>query len=156
MEPRCELSFCLLLRWPNDCELSVSSKAWPSPALAVWPASYLIPLHFCSLPCQCDCNTCFARVVLRISTNIRRAPGTQYQASASVSHSVVSNSFWPHGLVSPPGSSVHGILQARILEWVATPFSRGSSRSRDQTWVSCAVGRFFTIWTTRGVIFWTQ
>ena len=38
---------------------------------------------------------------------------------------------------SLPGSSVHGILQARILEWVATPFSRGFSRTRDQTWVSC-------------------
>ena len=37
---------------------------------------------------------------------------------------------------SPPGSSVQGILQARILEWVATPSSRGSSRPRDQTWVS--------------------
>ena len=38
---------------------------------------------------------------------------------------------------SPPGSSVHGILQARILEWVVIPFSRGSSRPRDQTRVSC-------------------
>ena len=38
---------------------------------------------------------------------------------------------------SPPGSSVHGILQARILEWVANLFSRGSSQPRDQTWVSC-------------------
>ena len=37
---------------------------------------------------------------------------------------------------SPPGSSVHGILQARILEWVAIPFSRGSSQPRDQTQVS--------------------
>ena len=37
---------------------------------------------------------------------------------------------------SPPGSSVHGILQARILEWVAIPFSRGSSQPRDQTWIS--------------------
>ena len=37
---------------------------------------------------------------------------------------------------SPPGSSLHGILQARILEWVAIPFSRGSSRSRDPTWIS--------------------
>ena len=49
---------------------------------------------------------------------------------------------------SPPGSSVHGILQARILEWVAMTFSRGSSRPRDQTWVSSIAGRFFTIWTT--------
>ena len=38
---------------------------------------------------------------------------------------------------SPPGSFVHGILQARILEWVAIPFSRGSSQPRDQTQVSC-------------------
>ena len=37
---------------------------------------------------------------------------------------------------SPPGSSVYGILQARILEWDASPFSRGSSQPRDQTWVS--------------------
>ena len=50
---------------------------------------------------------------------------------------------------SPPGCSIHGILQARILEWVAIPFSRGSSRPRVRTWVSCLAGRFFTIWTTR-------
>ena len=50
---------------------------------------------------------------------------------------------------SLPGSSVHGILQARMLEWVAIPFSRGSSSSRDQTRVFCIAGRFFTIWATR-------
>ena len=48
-----------------------------------------------------------------------------------------------------PGSSVHGILQARILEWVAIPFSRGSSHPREQTWVPCIAGRFFTVWATR-------
>ena len=46
---------------------------------------------------------------------------------------------------SPPGSSVPGILQARILEWVAMPLSRGSSHPRDQTHVSCIAGGFFTI-----------
>ena len=45
---------------------------------------------------------------------------------------------------SPLGFSVHGILQARILEWVAMPSSRGSSQPRDQTWVSCITGGFFT------------
>ena len=50
---------------------------------------------------------------------------------------------------SPPGSSVRGILQARILEWVAIPFSRGSSQPRDRTWVSCITGGFFTSWATR-------
>ena len=46
---------------------------------------------------------------------------------------------------SPPGSSVRGILQARILELVAMPSSRGSSRPRDQTQVSGITGRFFTV-----------
>ena len=50
---------------------------------------------------------------------------------------------------SLPGSSVRGILQARILEWVAIPFSWGSSQPRDQTQVSCIAGRFFTVWATR-------
>ena len=50
---------------------------------------------------------------------------------------------------SPPGSSVHEILQARILERVAIPFSRESSWTRDETHVSWIAGRFFTIWATR-------
>ena len=50
---------------------------------------------------------------------------------------------------SLPGSSVHGILQAGIPEWIAISFSRGSSWPRDQTQVSCIVGRFFTNWATR-------
>ena len=50
---------------------------------------------------------------------------------------------------SLPGSSVHGILQARILEWVAIHFSRGSSQPRDRTQISCIAGGFFTIWATR-------
>ena len=53
---------------------------------------------------------------------------------------------------SPPGSSVLGILQVRILEWVAIPFSRGSSPPRDQTQVSCIAGRFFTVWASRSPI----
>ena len=50
---------------------------------------------------------------------------------------------------SLPGSSVHGISQARILEWVAISFSRGFSQPRDQTWVSEIAGRCFTVWATR-------
>ena len=46
---------------------------------------------------------------------------------------------------SLPSSSVHGILQARILEWVAIPFSKGSTPPRDQTWVSHIAGTFFTV-----------
>ena len=50
---------------------------------------------------------------------------------------------------SLPGSTIHGIFQARVLEWVAISFSRGSSWPSNQTWVSHITGRRFTIWATR-------
>ena len=53
---------------------------------------------------------------------------------------------------SPPVFSVCGILQARILEWIAIPFSRAFSQPRDQTQVSCIASEFFTIWATRNWI----
>ena len=53
---------------------------------------------------------------------------------------------WPNMLL------IHGILQARIIQWVAIPFSRGSSWPRDWTCVSCIPSRFFTIWATREVL----
>ena len=53
---------------------------------------------------------------------------------------------------SLPGSSIHGIFQARVLEWGAMSFSRGSSWPRDWTWVSRIVGRRFTIWASREVL----
>ena len=56
--------------------------------------------------------------------------------------------WYPMGC-SLPFSSVHEVLQARILEWVAIPFFRVSSPPRGQTQVSCIAGRFFTIWATK-------
>ena len=61
----------------------------------------------------------------------------------SESHSILSYSLWPKDY------RVHGILQARILEWVPVPFYRGSSQPRDQTQVSCIAGGFFTSWAKR-------
>ena len=62
---------------------------------------------------------------------------------------------------SLPGASIHGLLQARVLEWVAMLSSSGSSQPRDRTWVSCFAGRFFTNeplgkpWPSKGpVILW--
>ena len=63
--------------------------------------------------------------------------------SESESCSVMSDS------LRPQDCTVHGILQARILEWVAVSFSRASSQLRDRTQVSHIAGRFFTIWVTR-------
>ena len=61
---------------------------------------------------------------------------------------------------SLPGSSIYGIFQARVLEWVAISFSRGSSWPRDRTRVSCIVGRCLTVWATRevhqGSVIWSQ
>ena len=58
----------------------------------------------------------------------------------------------PWTVCSLSGSFVHGILQARILEWVAIPFSGGSPQLRDWIWVSCTAGSFFTIWAPREVL----
>ena len=54
---------------------------------------------------------------------------------------------------SLPGSSIHGIFQAKILEWTAISFSRGSSQPRDRTQVPCIAGRRFTVWATREPLF---
>ena len=61
--------------------------------------------------------------------------------------------FDPTGCISPD-SSVHGISQTRILEWVATSFSRGSSGPRDWTQVSCIAGRLFIHWATWKALIW--
>ena len=50
------------------------------------------------------------------------------------------------------GSSIHGIFQARVLEWIAIAFSRGSSWPRNRTWVSHIAGRCFTVWATREMV----
>ena len=72
-----------------------------------------------------------------------------YVESESVNRSVVSHSLWPPWAVARQAPLSLGILQARTLEWVAIPFSRGSSQLRDRTQVSHVAGGFFTSWTTR-------
>ena len=63
--------------------------------------------------------------------------------------SVMSHSLQPHGLC--PWPLCPWIFQARILKWVAMPFSRASSWPRDWTWVSCIAGKFFTFWATHTI-----
>ena len=65
------------------------------------------------------------------------------------SQSILSAFIYLEKYCSPPDSPVHRVLQARILEWVAIPFSRGSSAPRGWTQVSCIAGRFFAIWAIR-------
>ena len=74
---------------------------------------------------------------------------TAREFPSMLSCSVIDQLLGPPLDCSLPGSSVYGILQARILEWVAISFSRGSSRLRNQTRVSCIADRLFTNCTTR-------
>ena len=73
-----------------------------------------------------------------------------HQGSSKWNRSVMSNSLCPMNC-RPPGSSVHGIFQARVLEWVTISFSRGSSLPRDRTQVSHIVSRHLTVWATKQV-----
>ena len=82
-------------------------------------------------------------MVLKVWDNDHFRPNMHWERYLHVSMvsltcmaSVVSASLQPYGLCSISGSSVHGILQARRLEWVAIPFSRGSSQPGDQTYIS--------------------
>ena len=67
---------------------------------------------------------------------------TKWKLHSRVGHFVTAMDY------SPPGSFIHGILQARILKWIAIPFSKGYSWPRDRIHVSYIAGRFFTIWAT--------
>ena len=83
---------------------------------------------------------------------LRQRVLSNFQSSAVAAKSLQSYSTLCIPMDSnPPGSSVHWILQTRMLEWVAIPFSRGSFWPRDWTQVSCTAGRFFTSWATREV-----
>ena len=90
------------------------------------------------------CHREMTKTAVNTNTNKRKLPELSKQSVAQWCPT-----FFDPMDCSSPGSSVHEILQARILEWVAIPFSRGSSRPRDWTWVSCIAGKFFTVWATR-------
>ena len=74
----------------------------------------------------------------------------EWLKGASESCSILSNILWPVDY------TVHGIFQVKILEWVAFPFSRGSSQPRDQTQVSRIAGGFFTSWAWREAHGWLK
>ena len=81
--------------------------------------------------------------------NLRYADNATFIAESKVKGSEVKVTQSCPTLCDPMDYIVHGILQARILEWVAFPFFRGFSQPRDRAQVSCIAGRFFTSWATR-------
>ena len=94
-----------------------------------------------------------------LSKDLTQGHRVKQQGGKSVSHSVMSENLCSPMDCRPPDSSVLEILLTRILEWVTISSSRGSSRSRDWTLVSCIAGRFFTVWATRvggNAVGWAQ
>ena len=98
----------------------------------------LQPLHF----------TCFSSACESLLLILNYCTKTWDTQVWKLSHSVTSDSLRPRGLC-PPGSSIHGILQAGILDWVDIFFSSRSSWPRDRTEISCIAGRHFILWVTR-------
>ena len=125
---------------------SGGQSIWASASVSVQPMNIQgwFPLGLTVSSCSPrDCQ--HYRVLGRIPSVIQSA--LIEKKSEGVSCSVVSNCCNPVDC-SMSGSSVHEILQARILEWVAISFSRGSSWPRDLTWVSCIVCGSFAVWAT--------
>ena len=100
---------------------------------------------------QADTQTFHVAVFLQNLNSLTRVPYTWKQKYFFMRSEVTQScaTLWDLMNCSLPGSSVHGLFQARVLEWVAISFSRGSSQPRDWTQVSHIAGRCFTIWATR-------
>ena len=160
---------CTLLALSNWLHLLLSfviwhhSPAWPSSSITDSTPTMRPPCYFSHSAKHTSLSALVLAVpsawntLLYLSTwSTPSHPSTKPSTSH---HFRKSSSAWPASVLvtqsclipsqpmdcSPPGSSVLGILQARILEWVAIPFSRKSSQPRDRTWVSMA-GGFFTVW----------
>ena len=112
-----------------------------------------IYLWFCPA-CECSqhdgaVSPCMVRKKPQVPNTARQAASLTGDISRGKRSSMPQPKTATPWIVAQPDSSVHGILQARILEWVAIPFSRWSPWPRDQTPVCCTVDRFFTVWATR-------
>ena len=101
---------------------------------------------------DCSCHNFWSRQPVNIKCHQGRWRECRRARKVSRNYvkesEVVSDSCDPMDC-SLPGSSVHGIFQVRVLEWVAISFSKESSWPRDRTWVSHIAGRHFTVWATR-------
>ena len=132
------LGVLVLLVWRAQkyCCASVKAEPGPCPKAA---SLFLTAPPLCLHPVPFQISNCYN---LPLGTQ-----GRSWKWKWNWSHSVCL--FATSMDCSLAGSSVHGIFQARILEWVAISFSRRSSQLRDWTQVSCIVGRCFTIWDTK-------
>ena len=108
----------------------------------LWKQVHLYHFSWCSISKNKPHNQKMGRRPIQTSLQIRHTDG---QVKVKVLVTQLCPALCHLMDCSPPDSSLHGILQARILVWVAVSFSRGSSQSRDRTQVPCIMGRFFGI-----------
>ena len=154
----------------NQPWIYMCSPSWSPPTSLPIPSLWVFPVHqpwalvSCIQPGLAICFTLdrihasmlFSQIIPSLHSPTK-SKSLFYKANfllkrVSESQPVVSDSWNPMDC-SRPGSSIHGILQARVLECVAISFSRGSSQPRNQTRVSCITGRFFTNWAMRKALF---
>ena len=138
--------FNITLEFPNHCcgtPLSKDNALWDAFPKALSKHTTCAKTHHTHT--YTEVGACWNTAIhllshhlkLKVSNHIKKRGGC----------SVISDSLWPHGLYT-----VHGILQARVLEWVAICFFRGSSQPREWAQVSRPTGGFFTIWATRETV----
>jgi len=142
-----ELEFCSS---PNCFYALSRSDNWPCCFCSFWTSSSQIRVIAFILPSKTPHLNTRGLLLLSLKWNSVKPPSRGFGRSVLVAQSCLT--LCDPMECSPPGSSVHGILQARILEWVAIPFSRKSSWPRDWTWVSCIAGRFFTVLATKEAV----
>ena len=153
------ISFSNVWKW--KVKMKSLSRVW---LLAIpWTAAYQAPPsmefsrqdYWSGVPLPSPCVVPRESQMKQLATFRLNASGGMYLcicvSVSMLSRSAICNSLQPHGLCSPPGSSVHGISRPRILEWVAMPSSRGASQPRDQTQissVSCIGRQILYHWVT--------
>ena len=131
---------------PQKVDINLQILTWESQSRKRWRPAHLTTTPF-------DPEFLENIPLLPVGEGLTSSQAAVPDRTSSPSRSVCLTLWDPMGC-NPPGSSVPGILQARLLEWVVNSFSRVSSWPRDQIWVSRTIGKFFTNWATREASRW--
>ena len=136
--------------WQSSVSLCPASFCTPKPNLPV-KSRYLLTSYFCIPVSYDEKDIFFCVLVLEGLVGLHKTVQLQLLQNYSLGHLLLlpftqsCQTLCDPMDSSLPGSTIHGIFQARILEWAAISVSRGSSQPRDQTRVSCIANRHFTI-----------
>ena len=146
-------SLSQLLKRKNMSDGRWTRQGWKVPP---WHTCHELNFHASSMWLRSPPN--FGQVMAPVSCQVSSPGDTQgtVRGPGGISHFIYAKVKVTQScptLCNPTNYTVHGILQARILEWVAFPFSKGSSKPRDRTQVSRIAGGFLTSWAIREALF---